>query len=95
MGDIKQVIWGQRVAKQLNRLPRRIEKKFFAWVKHVSLVGLRETRKRPGFHDEPLAGDRAGQRSVRLNAAYRAFYVELLDSRIEMIEVIEVNKHDY
>ncbi len=95
MGDIRQVIWGKRVAKQLDRLPDRIEKKFHAWVKYVSLVGLRETRKRPGFHDEPLAGDRAGQRSIRLNSAYRAIYVELLNGRIEMMEVIEVNKHDY
>ncbi|STX29298.1 Uncharacterised protein [Legionella beliardensis] len=26
-----------------------------------------ETRKSPGWHDEPLKGERAGQRSIRLN----------------------------
>lgn len=95
MGDIKEVIWGKRVARQLDRLPARIVKKFHVWVEHIRLAGLREVRKRPGYHDEPPSGDRSGQRSVRLNDAYRAIYVELLDRRIEMIEVTEVTKHDY
>ena len=38
-------------------------------------MGLRETRKIKGYHDEPLQGDRKGQRSIRLNKAYRAFYI--------------------
>ena len=28
----------------------------------------------PGYHDEPLKGHRAGQRSIRLSRAYRAIY---------------------
>lgn len=95
MGDAKQVIWGKRVAKQLDCLPDRIVNKFHGWVKLVALVGIRKVRTQQGFHDEPLSGNRKGQRSIRLNAAYRAIYVELLDGRVEMIEVIEVNKHGY
>jgi proteic killer suppression protein len=57
--------------------------------------GLLETRKIKGFHDEPLRGDRAGQRSVRLSRAYRAIYVEVDRDKYETIEIIEVNKHDY
>jgi proteic killer suppression protein len=59
------------------------------------MAGLRETRKSPGFHDEPLRGNRNGQRSVRLNKAYRAIYVEKIDGTVEFIEVVEVNKHEY
>ncbi len=47
----------------------------------------------PGYHDEPLKWERTGQRSIRLSKAYRAFYVEHDDMVI--VEVIEVNKHDY
>ena len=36
---------------------------------------------------------RAGQLSIRLSKSYRAFYVKHDDTII--IEVIEVNKHDY
>ena len=48
-----------------------------------------------GFHDEPLKGKRQGQRSVRLNRAYRAIYVERGTGAVELIEVLEVNKHEY
>jgi proteic killer suppression protein len=95
MSNIRQVIWGKRVEKQLALLPHRIVEKFLAWEKHVRLIGILEVRKRPGYHDEPLFGDRKGQRSIRLSAAYRAIYVEILDGRVQMIEVIEVNKHGY
>jgi proteic killer suppression protein len=64
----------------------------------VALVeesGIHETRKYKGFHDEPLKGNREGQRSVRLNRTYRAIYVEHKSGEVELIEVIEVNKHDY
>jgi toxin HigB-1 len=76
-------------------LPEQIVKKFFAWVSIVQIAGIRETRRTSGFHDEPLKGERKGQRSVRLNKAYRAIYVEKSDRNIELIEVIEVNKHEY
>lgn len=49
--------------------------KFAAWVQSVELVGLEEVRKVAGFHDEALKGNRKGQRSIRLNRAYRAIYV--------------------
>lgn len=41
------------------------------------------------------AGRRQGQRSVRLNRAYRAIYVEHENGEVELIEVLEVNKHEY
>lgn len=48
----------------------------------------------PGYHDEPLKGARVGQRSIRLNRAYRAIYV-IKNDGIEFGSVEEVNKHDY
>lgn len=61
----------------------------------VSLSGVSATRKSLGFHDEPLKGQRQGQRSVSLNKAYRAIYIEKHDGTLEFLEVIEVNKHEY
>ena len=52
-------------------------------------------RKQSGFHDEPLKGTSKGQRSVRLNIAWRAIYVEHAGACVELIEVLEVNKHAY
>ena len=89
------VVWGKSVAQQLRSAPRYIAAKFYEWVDFLHLVGLSEVRKRPGFHDEPLKGDRHGQRSVRLNRSYRAIYVERSSGAIELVEVIEVTKHDY
>lgn len=89
------VKWSKNVSKQLDNLPDIIQKKFYAWVTVVEFSGIRDARKSPGFHDEPLKGQRKGQRSVRLNKAYRAIYIETLDGKVECIEVIEVNKHDY
>lgn len=30
-------------------------------------IGIYDVRKSPGFHDEPLSGQRKGQRSIRLS----------------------------
>jgi len=95
MADIFTVIWSKKVAKQLEGLPDQIARKFYAWVTVVKLSGIRQTRKSLGFHDEPLKGNRAGQRSIRLNKAYRAIYIETRHGSVELIEVIEVNKHEY
>jgi proteic killer suppression protein len=59
----------------------------------VENQGLSEVRKHKGFHDESLVGDRKGQRSIRLNKAYRAIYKEV-DGTVEIL-MLEVNKHEY
>jgi proteic killer suppression protein len=89
------VTWSKFVEKQLQRIPSHIAEKFRSWVVAVEEIGLMETRKLPGLHDEPLAGKRKGQRSVRLNRAYRAIYVQDNEKEIKIIEVIEVSKHEY
>ncbi|MBF0362157.1 MAG: type II toxin-antitoxin system mRNA interferase toxin, RelE/StbE family [Oligoflexia bacterium] len=76
-------------------LPLNVVKKLQIWAKKVEMIGLEETRKIKGLHDEPLKGDRVGQRSIRLNNAYRAIYEIHEDDTIVIIDVVEVNKHEY
>lgn len=89
------VAWGRSVEKQLDRLSEVIVRKFRVWVALVEESGVREVRKSKGLHDEPLKGNRRGQRSVRLSRAYRAIYVEHEGGAVELVEVLEVSKHDY
>lgn len=72
--------------------------KFRAWVDDVEHNGLEEAQKRPGYHDELLRGERAGQRSLRLNRSWRAIYEVKSDGALaigKLVEVKEVNKHAY
>lgn len=79
--------------KQLSRVPDFIRKKVIFWVFLVETNGLAEVMKSPGFHDEPLKGERKGQRSVRMNKAYRLIY-HVIQDRVH-IQLLEVHKHDY
>jgi proteic killer suppression protein len=91
---IRIVVITERAKKDLRYIPARVLDKFEAWVHLVESIGLEETRKIAGFHDEPLQGKRKGQRSIRLNRAYRAIYRVNKDA-IEFVSVEEVSKHDY
>ena len=85
----------KQALKDLKKTPVYIQEKFRAWLVAVNKAGLEETRKRPGWHDEPLIGDRKGQRSIRLNKQWRAIYVIKSNPQIEFIEVKEVTPHEY
>ena len=85
----------QKVKKDIDKLPLHIVIKLQKWAEQVEMLGIREVRKYRGYHDEPLQGGRKGQRSVRLAKAYRAIYIERTDGHIELVIVIEVNKHKY
>ncbi len=92
---IYSVVISKQAKKQILKLPRHIVESLEAWVDDVEERGLLEVRKTPGYHDEPLHGDRKGQRSVRLSRAYRAIYVIKSDNSIEFVFIEEVSKHDY
>lgn len=83
------------VVKALRKMPDYVINKLNAWVRSVEKYGIREVRKVPGYHDEPLKGDRKGQRSIRLTKAYRAIYTEHKSGEVEIILVEEVHKHEY
>lgn len=89
------VVWSKRVERQLSSIPGYLRDKFLAWALVVERLGMLEPRKLSGYHDEPLKGKRKGQRSIRLNKAYRAIYVELPNGKVKLVEVIEVSKHEY
>lgn len=75
-------------------MPKYIAFKLLGWIDAIEHQGLNQIRKIPGYHDEQLKGNRAKQRSIRLNKAYRAIY-EIQNNKIKCIEVMEVNKHEY
>ena len=79
--------------KGFAKCPRAIQDKILLWIKTVESAGIREVRKRPGYHDEPLKGKLRGRRSARMSRSYRLIYVELVEG--VHLELIEVHKHDY
>jgi proteic killer suppression protein len=89
------VLISKRANKEIKRAPTFIQEKFFTWILAVEEIGLREASKQPGWHDEPLKGERKGQRSVRLNKLWRAIYIIKEDRSVECIEIIEVTPHGY
>jgi proteic killer suppression protein len=85
----------KQALRDLKRTPQHLQDKFRAWLVAVNKSGLEETRKCSGWHDEPLQGERKGQRSIRLNKQWRAIYVLKKNGQIQFIEVTEVMPHEY
>ena len=93
--EIYDVVMTKKLDVALKKLPKHIIAKLTAWINAVAHDGLSEVRKISGFHDEPLHGERKGQRSIRLSKSYRAIYIIDKAGQMEIVEIIEVNKHDY
>ena len=89
------MIYTRLAKKQIEKLPRHIFYKLNFWLNLIEEIGLYEVRKYKGYHDESLSGARLGERSIRLSKGYRLIYQELQCEFSCLIEVIEVNKHDY
>jgi proteic killer suppression protein len=92
---IRVVVISKLAQKQLRKVPAHVARKLAIWVETVEHDGLEEVRSVPGYHDEPLHGERKGQRSIRLSRAYRAIYEIRGDGSIDFVSVEEVTKHDY
>ncbi|MDG0816429.1 type II toxin-antitoxin system mRNA interferase toxin, RelE/StbE family [Bdellovibrio svalbardensis] len=92
---IKVVRLSKKAQRNLLQVPNYIKNNVLLWIQSIEELGLEEVRKIPGFHDEPLKGNRLGQRSIRLNRSYRAIYIVQSNGDVELVEVIEVNKHAY
>lgn len=91
---IRKIELSREVERALGKIPQHVSRKLLAWVGAVEVDGLEEVRRIPGFHDEPLHGDRRGQRSIRLNRSWRAIYV-VRAAEVEFVLVEEVSHHDY
>ena len=92
---IDRVVLTNHARKDLASAPAHIVNKLDVWIDSVERDGLESVRKLPGFHDEPLKGDRAGQRSIRLNITWCAIYEVLSDGRVSFVSVKEVTPHAY
>lgn len=95
MMKMTKVVLTKQAQKDLTKLPKEIRESLAFWINKVIFEGLSDVRKIGGYHDEPLKGDRKGQRSIRLNKAYRAIYIQTESGEIELVTIIEVNKHKY
>ena len=93
--EIYEVILKKKLSNEFKKLPKQVVSKLLAWIDAVKHDGLSQVRKISGFHDEPLKGNRKGQRSIRLSKSYRAIYIIDSSGQMELVEIIEVNKHDY
>lgn len=51
----------KKAEKQVEQLPAYIVLKLAAWIEDVGSDGINEVRKIPGYHDEPLKGERKGE----------------------------------
>ncbi|MBL6991862.1 MAG: type II toxin-antitoxin system mRNA interferase toxin, RelE/StbE family [Bacteriovoracaceae bacterium] len=84
----------KRAQKNLKKAPREVLLSFARWQAIASEIGVVGLRTIKGYHDETLKGERMGQRSSRLNKAWRVIY-KVTKGQIEIVEVLEVNKHEY
>lgn len=91
----RRVLLSRTAEKQLRKAPRHVAAKLLEWIDGVEEEGLEETRRIPGYHDEPLRGDRKGQRSIRLSGSWRAVYVMIGWQNVQGIRIEEVTNHDY
>jgi plasmid maintenance system killer protein len=81
------------VADACKKAPRAVVRKYELWKNLVFRHGPEKLKEFPGFHDEKLKGQRAGQRSSRLNLQYRVIYS--VDRKNITVFVLEVTPHDY
>lgn len=81
------------IEKTCRKLPEAVVKKYELWKNLVFRHGPGKLREFPGFHDENLKGDRAGQRSSRLNLQYRVVYS--VEKDIVTVFVVDITPHKY
>ncbi len=87
------VLEHRSIAGACRKLPVRVVKKYELWKDIVFRHGPDKLREFPGFHDEKLKGDRAGQRSSRLSLQYRVIYTVKRD--VVAVKVIDISAHKY
>ena len=81
------------IAKVCRKLPAAVVKKYELWKDIVFRHGPEKLKEFPGFHDEKLKGERAGQRASRLSLQYRVIYT--VERDIVTVFVLEITPHKY
>jgi addiction module RelE/StbE family toxin len=89
-----QILEHRRVDKQLSKsVPVDILKRYEKWKDIARMSGPAGLRQIRGFRDEALSGQWKGHRASRLGQQWRVIYRSRND--VLIIEVVEVNAHDY
>ena len=83
----------RKIAKTIRRVQPWIVKEYETWKDLVYRHGPEVLREFPGYRDEPLKGERKGQRSSRLSLQYRVIYA--VDRSIITVYVLEITPHKY
>jgi mRNA-degrading endonuclease RelE of RelBE toxin-antitoxin system len=81
------------VTEACKKAPRAVVKKYELWKNIVFRHGPEKLKEFPGFRDETLKGQRAGQRSSRLSLQYRVIYT--VERKNITVFVLEITPHDY
>lgn len=89
------VLMNKYSSKQLRRIPKYIVIQFDLWVEVIETQSFEAMQEIKGYNDHALIGDRKGQRSSYLSRSWRVIYTKGSDSNRNIIEVLEINHHDY
>ncbi len=81
------------VKKACDKIPKQAVQKYELWKSIVFRHGHEKLQEFPGFHDEKLKGQRARERSSRLNLQYRVIYT--VDRKAVTVFVLEITPHRY
>jgi len=88
-----QILEHRDISKTCRKLPRSVVKKYELWKDIVYRHGPEKLREFPGFPDEKLKGNLAGQRSSRLNLQYGVIYS--VERNTLTVYVLEITPHNY
>jgi mRNA-degrading endonuclease RelE of RelBE toxin-antitoxin system len=81
------------VDKACAKLPPQVLKKYELWKQIVYVHGPDKLREFPGFHDETLSGNLAGQRLSRLSLQFRVIYE--VERDVVRVLVLRITPHSY
>lgn len=90
-----QVVLSKKAQKALRKVPKHIQIQFDLWVVTIETEGLFKIQETKGYRDHALIGQRSGQRSSSLSRSWRVIYqIDEQTSQL-IVEVLEVNHHEY
>jgi addiction module RelE/StbE family toxin len=85
----------KRANKELKYVPRHILVQFDLWIEIIENEGIAAMQMINGYRDHELVGNRLGQRSSSLSRSWRVIYCLDTEAKLLIVEVLEVNHHDY
>ena len=90
-----QIFITKQAQKDLRKIPKHILLQLDLWVEIIKEEGYRSMQLIKGYNDHALIGDRKGQRSSYLSRSWRVIYTIDEQKSYLLIEILEINHHDY